>query len=38
MVVCELSLTVPSQAEEKTAGRDEHEHYRFIYSRQQIPL
>jgi hypothetical protein len=25
-------------SEAKVSGRDEHEHYRFIYGRQQIPL
>lgn len=38
-VVAKLSLAVPaSQTATKFGSSDEHEHYRFIYNRQQIPL
>jgi hypothetical protein len=35
-VVCDLSLSVGTEGGK--AGWDEHEHYKFIYPRQQLPL
>ena len=37
-VVAKLSLVVPAGETSRFASSDEHEHYRFIYNRQQIPL